>query len=100
MVGPDPDNTNSYTPTTGSRVKKAGEAAGRSLNQSGQDALSSVRQEAASAVERMQSYKRGGKVRKTGPAKLHRGELVIPRGKVKRVKEALRKTKRKSTGRS
>jgi hypothetical protein len=35
-------------------------------------------------------YKRGGKVRKTGPAIVHRGERVIPKSKVKRVEKMMR----------
>lgn len=31
---------------------------------------------------KMPSYKRGGMVRKTGPALVHKGERVIPRGKI------------------
>jgi hypothetical protein len=39
------------------------------------------------------SYKRGGKTRKAGPANLHKGERVIPKGKVKRVEKMMRKAK-------
>lgn len=40
------------------------------------------------------SYKKGGKVRKTGLALLHKGERVIPRKKVKLAEKAMRKYKR------
>lgn len=39
------------------------------------------------------SYKKGGKVRRTGLARVHKGERVIPKAKVKRV-EKLMKMKR------
>ena len=45
------------------------------------------------------SYHRGGKVGRTGLAKVKRGEYVIPVKKVKRIKQALRGSKRKPTGR-
>jgi hypothetical protein len=32
------------------------------------------------------SYKRGGKVRKTGLAKLHKGEVVVPKGQAKKMR--------------
>lgn len=38
------------------------------------------------------SYKKGGMVKKTGLAKLHAGEKVIPRNKVGAVTKAMRKT--------
>lgn len=40
------------------------------------------------------SYKKGGKVRKTGLALLHKGEKVIPRKKVRLVEKVLRRYKR------
>lgn len=40
------------------------------------------------------SYKKGGRVRKTGLALLHKGEKVIPKKNVKRVEKAVRKYKR------
>jgi hypothetical protein len=45
------------------------------------------------------SYKRGGKVKKTGPANLHKGEEVMTRGKAKRAKKAMRKMKGRKSGR-
>jgi hypothetical protein len=50
------------------------------------------------------SYKHGGKVKRTGEAHVHRGELVIPAGKVRQLKKALGRMKkrngRKSSGRA
>jgi len=36
-------------------------------------------------------FKKGGKVKKTGLAKVHKGELVIPANRVKAVKKAVKK---------
>ncbi len=47
-----------------------------------------------------QDYHRGGKVRKTGLARVHKGERVIPRGKVKRVEKLMRKSKTRTKARS
>ena len=75
-----------------SRLKKAIGSAGRSLSSSGQSMMADSGREAASNVHAV-SYKRGGKVRKTGGANLHKGERVIPRGKVKKVERMMRKSK-------
>jgi len=45
-------------------------------------------------------YKRGGKVRKTGAALVHKGERVIPRGKVKRVERLMKRNKMRMKARS
>jgi SLT domain-containing protein len=37
------------------------------------------------------AYKRGGKVRKTGPAVVHRGERVIPASKRKKAEKVMRR---------
>ena len=41
------------------------------------------------------SYKKGGKVHKTGLARLHKGERVIPKSKVHKVEKLMRKASRK-----
>lgn len=79
-------NWRDYASTAGSAL--------RSYGSDESDRASSIAQSI-----RPVSYKNGGRVKKTGLARLHRGELVIPRGKVKRVKKALRKAGRKSSGR-
>jgi len=86
----DPDNSQSSSSGTEDRVKSAAKAAGRSLSESGQRAISEARSEAASRIGAVQ-YKRGGKVRHTGLAKLHKGERVIPAGKRKKVERMMRK---------
>jgi SLT domain-containing protein len=40
------------------------------------------------------SYKRGGKVKRTGLARLHKGEVVVPRNKVKKYRKAMRRSGR------
>ena len=96
MPGPDPDGPSS---DNSNRVKKAIGAAGRSLSASGQSMMDDSRNEAASSVHAVQ-YQRGGKVRKTGMAKVHRGERVIPASKVKRVEKMMRKSKMRMKARS
>jgi len=41
--------------------------------------------------KKMQEYCNGGMVKSTGKAKVHAGELVIPKNKVASVKKALKK---------
>ena len=63
--------------TEGSRML-TGKKLGRALNE-----------RAVGAVSTMPSYKKGGKVKKTGPARLHKGEVVIPAASVKHLKKLL-----------
>lgn len=77
--------------------KKGASAAGKSLSAAGQKQLSDVRDEAMSSMDRQNpvpSYSRGGKVRKTGLAKVHRGEYVVPKKKARKVSKLLRKKSR------
>lgn len=97
------DDTSTSTSTKrwkDSTAAKATRSAGESLSSSGQSMMDSSRSEAASNIHAV-SYKRGGKVRKTGPANLHKGERVVPRGKVKAVEKSMRRMKMrmKSSGR-
>ena len=39
--------------------------------------------EGDSATKSPPSYKKGGKVKKTGLARLHKGEMVVPKGSAK-----------------
>lgn len=86
------------------RLKKGLEAGGRSLSDSGQSMIDSSRDEAASSVRPVQ-YKRGGKVRNTGVALLHRKERVIPASKRKKVERLMKRegmsltNRRRSSGR-
>lgn len=73
--------------------------AGASLSQSGSDQISAARDQAAANSNRQTPmYHKGGTVRKTGTARLLKGEYVVPRGKVKRVRR-LMKTRGMGAGR-
>lgn len=71
-------------------------AAGSSLSSSGDDMMDRAASDRITPV----SFKRGGKTRKTGIAKLHKGERIIPKGKVKRVEKMMRKKKMRMKARS
>jgi len=81
--------SDSRSSSGGGGWKSAARAAGKSLSDSGSKEMDRASRMGISPV----SYKRGGKVRKTGPANLHRGERVIPRGKVKKVERMMKKSK-------
>lgn len=80
-----------------SRAGKATAAAGRGLSEAGSDMISTARDQAASSIHAVQ-YHRGGKVRKTGIARLKKGERVIPKGKVKKVDRMMKKRGMRKTG--
>ena len=82
-AGPKDDDKNS-------RGKRALRAAGSSLSSSGQSMMESSREDSSF---RPVSYRKGGKIRKTGVKNLHRGERVIPKSKVKRVDKMMRRAK-------
>ena len=42
------------------------------------------------ADSKLKGYKKGGMVKKTGKAKVHKGEMVVPKKKVKKVKKAMK----------
>jgi hypothetical protein len=83
-----------------SRWKDKAKAAGRSLASSGQDTMNRAQDQRAASIGPVQ-YSRGGKVRKTGLARIHKGERVIPRSKVKKVERLMKRNKMrmKSSGR-
>ena len=83
------DADNSSSSSSSSNWKSRLKAAGQSLQESGRDESDSAASDRITPV----SYKRGGKTRKTGMALLHKGERVIPRGKVKKVEKMMRKKK-------
>jgi hypothetical protein len=74
-----------------SPTRKAVRSAGSSLSASGDRMIADSRDEAASNVHAVQ-YKRGGKVRKTGPAVVHKGERVISAGKRKKVDRMMKRS--------
>ena len=66
---------------------------------------SQQRQAASDRVTPVQ-YRKGGKVRKTGPAIVHRGERVVPADKRKKVERSMKRegmsltNKKRKKGRS
>ena len=48
-----------------------------------------VNSKAVESVGAMPSYKKGGRVKKTGPARLHNGEVVLNAGAVKALKKLM-----------
>lgn len=83
----------------GSRAQKGTSKAGAGLSAAGQKMIEGSREEAMANMDRqapvnLPSYRHGGKVRKTGLARLHKGEKVIPRGKVKKVERRMKKHRR------
>jgi hypothetical protein len=92
MLDPGTDSSSSSSSSSSWRNSKAAKgigAAGRSLSDSGQEAL----RDASNRTITQSSYHRGGKVRKGGSARLLKGERVISKGKVKRVEKMMRKAK-------
>src|SRR5271167_3961616 len=66
-------------------VRKAASAAGKSLSASG-----AAMSEGAGRNITPVAYRRGGKVRKTGPAVVHKNERVIPADKRKKVEKMMK----------
>lgn len=68
---------------------------GSSLRSFGQSTLSNVAEEAGSraAQSSVSSYRKGGKVRKTGLIKAHRGEEVVSKKNARKVRKFLKRTK-------
>ena len=88
-----------------SRAKDTASAVGSSLSSAGQ----SESDRAASDWSSIKpvAYKRGGKVRRTGPAIVHKNERVIPSSKRKKAEKAMKRAGmrltnkgRKSSGRA
>lgn len=96
--GNDDSSTQSQSPKKWRDSKAASglRSAGDSLMSSGSDMMDRAADDRITPVQ----YKRGGKVRKTRMAKVHRGERVIPKGKVKRVEKMMRKAKMRMKARS
>jgi SLT domain-containing protein len=99
------DSSTRKKPGMSDKTKGRLRAAGDSLRSFGQD--ESDQASSISQSIRPVAYKRGGKVRKTGPAIVHRGERVIPAGKRRKAEKAMKragmrltnKKGRKSSGR-
>jgi SLT domain-containing protein len=72
-----------------SRWKDYASAAGSGLRSYGQD--ESDRASSISQSIRPVAYKRGGRVRKTGPAIVHKNERVIPASKRKKAERVMKR---------
>jgi len=70
-------------------------AAGSSLSDSGRDEMSQASSRGFEPVK----YRHGGRVKRTGPAVLHKNERVIPASKRKRVEKLMRGKKMRMTTR-
>lgn len=90
----DDTTTSSWRKSSTAKSLRSG---GGGLSQAGQSMISDSRDQAASSIHPVQ-YHRGGKVRKTGPARLKKGERVIPVSKVKKVDRMMKKRGMRKTG--
>jgi hypothetical protein len=70
------DSSSDSTSWKGSKMASGLRAAGKSMQQSGQSQIEAARDQAARGA--VPSYKKGGRVKKTGLARVHKGEQVIP----------------------
>ena len=89
------DSSSSSSSWRDSKGAGVARTAGMGLSDAGRSMMSSAADESIRQVQ----YKRGGKVRKTGSATVHKGERVIPRSKVKRVEKLMRGKKMRMTNR-
>lgn len=89
------DSSSSGSSWKDSRAASGTRAAGRGLADAGSRMMSEGSSRGFTPVQ----YKRGGKVRKTGPAIVHAGERVIPRSKVKRVDRMMKRKGMRKTNR-
>ena len=92
------------TPDKGRWKDSKGASALRGAAAGSQAGSAALSRDAASDASRIGpvtfGYKRGGKVRKTGPAIVHRGERVIPAGKRKKVERLMKRNKMRMKARS
>jgi hypothetical protein len=88
--GGDSGNSNGAIRRSDAKQKAAFKAAGRTMTSEGDSLMSGSRSEAASHIGPV-SYKRGGRVKKTGLARLHKNELVVPAKKRKKVQRMMKR---------
>lgn len=84
-------------PVKSSRTVKGGlAAAGQSMSERGTAMIDSVRDGAMADMNRQNpvpSYRKGGSVRKTGLARVHKGEFVVPAKKARKAKRMLKRVR-------
>jgi hypothetical protein len=95
MQGYDSYDSGSSSSDSSSRWKdskgaSAARSGGSGLAAAGQRMMSDSAEESARNIHPV-SYKKGGRVKRTGLARLHKDEYVVPRNKVKRMKKAMRR---------
>lgn len=84
--------SSSSSPAKKGRNLKAGlRGVGSSLSSTGQGLSDRASAETSSSIHAVQ-YRKGGKVRKTGMAKVHKNERVIPAGKRKKVERLMKRS--------
>lgn len=98
MYDPGDYSDNSATRWKDTSAAKGTRAAGGSLAAAGNKMISDSRDDAARNVHAVQ-YRKGGKVRSTGRAIVHRGERVIPANKRKKVDRMLKRSRTRMTNR-
>ena len=89
MPGPDPDGPDDSSSSSDGGWRSKAKKVGDSLRSMGSDQSSSA--SSISSSIRPVAYKRGGKVRKTGPAIVHKNERVIPASKRKKAEKAMKR---------
>ena len=65
----------------------------------GEEAGKNIGRVAGTALGSLLPFQKGGKVKKTGPALLHKGEIVIPAKYAKEVSKSLKDKIKKNGGR-
>jgi hypothetical protein len=98
MPGQQVDDDSKESTRDDSKIKKALRSGGRDARQQGQEVMDRVASEASvrssdpspntGRTVTVDSYRKGGKVRRTGPALLHRGERVMGKKKGRRGKRS------------
>ena len=87
-------------------LSAAGEYAGRAIDKKlgggniAQEAGKNIGRVVGTAAGALLPFRNGGKVKKTGPALLHKGEIVIPAKYAKDVSKSLKTKIKKNGGRN
>lgn len=98
---PDSNGSSQQKETTQQRVAKGMQAFGERMSDEGQREISAAQEgmqraitqrdpEAERQMAEPSSYRRGGKVRKSGRAMVHKGERILTRAQQMKLKKRLR----------
>lgn len=85
------DRRNGQKPTIADKARDLTIKVRRDYNDSFPSRSDPIAGPSTPPVGKIPSYKKGGKIRKTGIAFVHKGERMIPKAKVKSVEKAMRK---------